>query len=70
LQISIILQQLELKYKIQPQMIPDYSINDPKYQGRTHIPENGVAEARPSYLEVMLRDATPESHTSTASLAL
>jgi hypothetical protein len=51
-------------------MILDYSINDKKYQDRTHIPENSVAEARPSHLEVMLGDAAPEPDTPTASLIL
>jgi hypothetical protein len=70
LQNSIFLQQLELKDKNKSHMIPDYSINNKKYQGRTPIPENGVIEARPSHLKVMLGDAAPESHTPTTSLAL
>jgi hypothetical protein len=70
LQNSIFLQQLELKDENEPHMIPDYSINDKKYQGRTHIPENGIAEARPSHLEVMLGDVALEPDTPTASLAL
>jgi hypothetical protein len=42
-------------------MIPDYNIDNPKYQGRTCIPENGVAKARPSDLKLLLRDAPPKS---------
>jgi hypothetical protein len=67
LEISIFLQQLELKYENEPQKIPDYSIDDQKYQGRTRIPEKGVAKVRPSYLEAMLRDAPPKSDTPSGS---
>jgi hypothetical protein len=42
-------------------MIPDYSIQDQKNQGRTRKPEKGVAKAHSSYLEVLLEDAPPES---------
>jgi hypothetical protein len=67
LEISIFLQQLELKYENEPQKIPDYSIDDQKYQGRTRIPEKGVAKAQPSHLEVMLGDAPPKSDTPSGS---
>jgi hypothetical protein len=50
-------------------MIPDYSIQDQKNQGRTRKPEKGVAKERSSHLEVLLEDAPPESDTSTGSLA-
>jgi hypothetical protein len=43
-------------------MIPDYSMDDPQFQGRTHIPEKGIANPRPSNLKMMLRDALPKSH--------
>jgi hypothetical protein len=50
-------------------MIPDYNIDDPKYQGRTRIPENGIAKARPSDLKLLLGNAPPESDTPIGSLA-
>jgi hypothetical protein len=67
LEISIFLQQLELKYENEPQKIPDYNIDDQKYQGRTRIPEKVVAKTRPSHLEVMLGDAPPKSDTPNGS---
>jgi hypothetical protein len=50
-------------------MIPDYSIQDQKNQGRTRKPEKGVAKERSSHVEVLLEDAPPESDTPTGSLA-
>jgi hypothetical protein len=66
--ISILLKQLDLKYETQPQMIPDYSIQGLKNQGRTRKPEKGIAKARSSHLKVLLEDAPPESDTPTGSL--
>jgi hypothetical protein len=50
-------------------MIPNYSIQDQKNQGRTRKPEKGVAKERSSHLKVLLEDAPPESDTPTGSLA-
>jgi hypothetical protein len=66
--ISILLKQLDFKYETQPQMIPDYSIQDQKNQGRTRKPEKGVAKEHSSHLEVLLEDAPLESDTPTGSL--
>jgi hypothetical protein len=67
--ISILLKQLDLKYETQPQMIPNYSIQDQKKQGRTRKPEKGIAKERSPHVEVLLEDAPPESDTPTGSLA-
>jgi hypothetical protein len=67
--ISILLKQLDLKYETQPQMMPDYSIQDQKNQGRTRKPKKGVAKGRSPHVEVLLKVAPPESDTPTGSLA-
>jgi hypothetical protein len=56
-------QQLELKYETKPQMILDYSIDEPQYHGRTCIPQNGFVIPLPSNLKKHLRDTPPESDT-------
>jgi hypothetical protein len=50
-------------------MVPDYSIQDQKNQGRTRKSEKGIAKARSSHLKVLLEDAPPEFETPTRSLA-